>query len=147
MNQLVFRTVLGQVSKCESGWYIEPVDRNMESFDLGPCTAFTKSRTAASESLQPDRCESAKTGQQRFRRLHSRDHVDPCVDADGGAQGGYFIRNVSTVCHEFCHRLDFQRFGFADSWHSRGFNDRASYWNQRTLGATASAPCFLMSDQ
>ena len=75
MNQLVFRTVLGQVSKCQSGWYIEPVDRNMESFDLGPCTAFTKSRTAASESLQPDRCESAKTGQQRFRRLHSRDHV------------------------------------------------------------------------
>jgi hypothetical protein len=28
---------------------------------------------------------------------------------------------VSTVCHEFCHHLDFQKFGFRDSWHTRGF--------------------------
>jgi hypothetical protein len=28
---------------------------------------------------------------------------------------------LSTLCHEFCHHLDFQRFGFADSWHTRGF--------------------------
>ena len=25
---------------------------------------------------------------------------------------------LSTLCHEFCHHLDFQRFGFADSWHN-----------------------------
>ena len=24
---------------------------------------------------------------------------------------------LSTLCHEFCHHPDFQRFGFADSWH------------------------------
>ena len=24
---------------------------------------------------------------------------------------------LSTLCHEFCHHLDFQRFGFSDSWH------------------------------
>ena len=32
---------------------------------------------------------------------------------------------LSTLCHEFCHHPDFQRFGFADSWHSRGFYERA----------------------
>ena len=25
---------------------------------------------------------------------------------------------LSTICHEFCHHLDYQRFGFCDSWHT-----------------------------
>jgi hypothetical protein len=33
---------------------------------------------------------------------------------------------VSTLCHEFCHHLDFKKFGFADSWHTRGFYERAA---------------------
>ena len=33
---------------------------------------------------------------------------------------------LSTLCHEFCHHLDFQRFGFPDSWHTRGFYERAA---------------------
>jgi len=33
---------------------------------------------------------------------------------------------LSTVCHEFCHHLDFQKFGFPDSWHTRGFYERAA---------------------
>ena len=33
---------------------------------------------------------------------------------------------LSTLCHEFCHHLDFQQFGFADSWHSRGFYERTA---------------------
>jgi hypothetical protein len=33
---------------------------------------------------------------------------------------------VSTLCHEFCHHLDFQKFGFSDSWHTRGFYERAA---------------------
>jgi hypothetical protein len=33
---------------------------------------------------------------------------------------------LSTVCHEFCHHLDLQRFGFADSWHTRGFYERTA---------------------
>jgi hypothetical protein len=33
---------------------------------------------------------------------------------------------LSTLCHEFCHHLDFQKFGFPDSWHSRGFYERAA---------------------
>jgi hypothetical protein len=32
---------------------------------------------------------------------------------------------LSTLCHEFCHHLDFKKFGFSDSWHTRGFYERA----------------------
>ncbi len=31
---------------------------------------------------------------------------------------------LSTLCHEFCHHLDFQRF--SDSWHTRGFYERTA---------------------
>ena len=33
---------------------------------------------------------------------------------------------LSTLCHEFCHHLDFQQFRFRDSWHTRGFYERAA---------------------
>lgn len=33
---------------------------------------------------------------------------------------------LSTLCHEFCHHLDFQRFKFPDSWHTRGFYERTA---------------------
>jgi hypothetical protein len=33
---------------------------------------------------------------------------------------------LSTLCHEFCHHLDYARFGFADSLHTRGFYERAA---------------------
>jgi hypothetical protein len=33
---------------------------------------------------------------------------------------------LSTVCHEFCHHLDYQRFGFSESWHTRGFYERCA---------------------
>jgi hypothetical protein len=33
---------------------------------------------------------------------------------------------LSTLCHEFCHHLDYQKFGFTDSWHTRGFYDRVA---------------------
>ena len=33
---------------------------------------------------------------------------------------------MSTLCHEFCHHLDFKKFGLADSWHTRGFYERAA---------------------
>src|SRR5438105_13910119 len=35
LNQFVFCVVLSQVSKSQSALHIYPVDRNMESFDLG----------------------------------------------------------------------------------------------------------------
>ena len=33
---------------------------------------------------------------------------------------------LSTLCHEFCHHLDYGRFGFQDSPHTRGFYERAA---------------------
>jgi hypothetical protein len=33
---------------------------------------------------------------------------------------------LSTLCHEFCHHLDSQRFGFRDSPHTRGFFARTA---------------------
>lgn len=33
---------------------------------------------------------------------------------------------LSTMCHEFCHHLDYKKFGFEDSWHTRGFFERAA---------------------
>lgn len=33
---------------------------------------------------------------------------------------------LSTLCHEFCHHLDSQKFEFQDSWHTRGFYERAA---------------------
>lgn len=33
---------------------------------------------------------------------------------------------LSTLTHEFCHHLDFQLFHFPDSWHTRGFYERAA---------------------
>jgi len=32
---------------------------------------------------------------------------------------------LTTLCHEFCHHLDLKKFGFVDSWHTRGFYERA----------------------
>ncbi len=32
---------------------------------------------------------------------------------------------LSTLCHEFCHHLDFQKFGCPNSWHTRGFYERS----------------------
>jgi hypothetical protein len=33
---------------------------------------------------------------------------------------------LNTLCHEFCHHLDYHRFGFSDSWHTRGFYERTA---------------------
>jgi hypothetical protein len=33
---------------------------------------------------------------------------------------------LSTLCHEFCHHLDFQYLRFPNSWHTRGFFERAA---------------------
>ena len=32
----------------------------------------------------------------------------------------------STLCHEFCHHLDCERFGFQDTPHTRGFYERTA---------------------
>lgn len=32
---------------------------------------------------------------------------------------------LSTLCHEFCHHLDFYKYEYPNSWHTRGFYERA----------------------
>jgi len=33
---------------------------------------------------------------------------------------------LSTLCHEFCHHLDYAKFRFTDSFHTRGFYERSA---------------------
>ena len=43
---------------------------------------------------------------------------------------------LSTLCHEFGHHLDFERFGFQDSPHTRGFYERAAVLYHHARGGT-----------
>src|SRR5579863_2805124 len=44
---------------------------------------------------------------------------------------------LSTLCHEFCHHLDFLKFGFGDSWHTRGFYERTAALYHHARGTMA----------
>jgi hypothetical protein len=44
---------------------------------------------------------------------------------------------LSTLCHEFCHHLDYQRFGYRDTWHTRGFYERAAVLYHNARGTPA----------
>lgn len=41
---------------------------------------------------------------------------------------------LSTLCHEFCHHLDCQKFGFSRSPHTRGFYERAAVLYHHSRG-------------
>jgi hypothetical protein len=41
---------------------------------------------------------------------------------------------LSTLCHEFCHHLDFHRFRFGNSWHTRGFYERTGVLYRHARG-------------
>ena len=43
---------------------------------------------------------------------------------------------LSTLCHEFCHHLDFELFRFPDSWHTRGFYERAAVLYHHARGTS-----------
>jgi hypothetical protein len=57
---------------------------------------------------------------------------------------GTFLR---TLCHEFCHHLDFQKFGFNDSWHTRGFYERAAEEPWSLTAALASPAMNLAASE
>lgn len=44
---------------------------------------------------------------------------------------------LSTLCHEFCHHLDYHLFKFPNSWHTRGFYERAAVLYHHARGT----PC------
>lgn len=46
---------------------------------------------------------------------------------------------LSTLCHEFCHHLDFRRFGFQNSWHTRGFYERTAALYHHAKGTPRKA--------
>jgi len=43
---------------------------------------------------------------------------------------------LSTLCHEFCHHLDCQKFGFSRSPHTRGFYERAAVLYHHSRGTS-----------
>lgn len=51
---------------------------------------------------------------------------------------------LSTLCHEFCHHLDFHRFRFPNSWHTRGFYERAAQLYHHARG-TPPKPLFWIA--
>jgi hypothetical protein len=44
---------------------------------------------------------------------------------------------LSTLCHEFCHHLDYKLFGYHDTWHTRGFYERAALLYHHARGTPA----------
>lgn len=44
---------------------------------------------------------------------------------------------LSTLCHEFCHHLDYQRLKLKDSWHTRGFYSRTAALYHHARGTPA----------
>jgi hypothetical protein len=50
---------------------------------------------------------------------------------------------LSTLCHEFCHHLDYHCFGFRDSWHTRGFYERTAALYHHVRG-TPVKPLFWL---
>ena len=44
---------------------------------------------------------------------------------------------LSTLCHEFCHHLDYELFRYRDSWHTRGFYERAALLYHHARGTPA----------
>jgi hypothetical protein len=44
---------------------------------------------------------------------------------------------LSTLCHEFCHHLDFHRFALPNSWHTRGFYERTAVLYHHARGTPA----------
>ncbi|MFZ0959626.1 MAG: hypothetical protein WAO35_01880 [Terriglobia bacterium] len=44
---------------------------------------------------------------------------------------------LSTLCHEFCHHLDYHCFHFPDSWHTRGFYERTAVLYHHAQGTAA----------
>ncbi len=93
-----------------------------------PPRISTKSRNAASAYSQPVPYVFAKTGRESCSGDYNpetmliRVWMRTAVRKEVTSIGTF----LATLCHEFCHHLDFQRFGFADSWHTRGFYERTA---------------------
>jgi len=88
----------------------------------------TKYMSAAFEVLRLDRYEFASTQHPGFSATTT---LKPCfriwMQAAVRKEITSFGTFLSTLCHEFCHHLDFHKFRFPDSWHTRGFYERSCH--------------------
>jgi hypothetical protein len=81
----------------------------------------TRFHNAVSVCLRPGRSgvrEHSSTelfGDYHPDTMHIRVWMRTAVRRDMTSFGTF----LSTLCHEFCHHLDFLKFGFGDSWHTR----------------------------
>ena len=64
-----------------------------ENFGLSPPTS-TKSLPAVLGASCPTSASSRTVDDRTLRGLQSRNHVDPAMDADGGAEGNHVLRNI-----------------------------------------------------
>ncbi len=51
---------------------------------------------------------------------------------------------LSTLCHEFCHHLDCQHFGFRGTPHTRGFYERTAALQTGTIDRLRSIPTLVL---
>jgi len=73
--------------------------------------------------------------------LPSRNDAHPSLDANPiRKQVTSFGTFLSTLCHEFCHHLDCQRFGWRESWHTRGFYQRTAALYHHARGTPGETP-------
>ena len=49
----------------------------------------------------------------------------------------------ATLCHEFCHHLDRERFGFTETPHTRGFYERAAALYHHARSTPAKRLCWV----
>ena len=115
---------------------MESAMKNAPSADVRRlCAQFL---SAASEFYQVPNC-TIRVLAARPRRVRERGTIELFGDYDPESsiirvwmrtavrkEVTSFGTFVSTLCHEFCHHLDFQKFGFRDSWHTRGFYERSA---------------------
>jgi hypothetical protein len=64
---------------------------------------------------------------ETLRRLSPCYHADSCLDEDSCSQRHHFVWN---------NHLDFLKFGFGDSWHTRGFYERTATLYHQARGTS-----------
>ena len=80
-------------------------------------------RVLAARPLRVRRnCTTELFGDYHPRTMMMRVWMRTAIRKDVTSYGTF----LSTLCHEFCHHLDFQRFRFRSSWHTRGFYERTA---------------------
>src|SRR5215831_6447297 len=91
--------------------------------------ATTAARNASSSSARPEAVRPTRLPRTNVcdAMACARHDAHSHLDANRGAQGIHFLRNVSEhpFATSFAYHLDLQKLGFPDSWRTRGFYERS----------------------